>query len=299
MNSNIQKILVAAILSLTATQALAGIDAIKASNKQIGVQYVSTNVDYTEKVDGLIADTEKGQIPGFGLSISMMKDLFFGNDYFYASFTRLNGDTRYTGSSYVDAVYPTFYVPGQYGTLQRSDSFQATDFTARYGKGIEFNQTFLMTPYVEAGYHEWHRGIGKSPIDTYGSTPITSEKYTNGHFGVGLMGQLSPISNLVLTANALVGRTIGADILVKGAGTSPSTASTGSQGLGNSTIYRFGVSADYAFTEKVHGNIGVDYTSFDYGKSNDFIPSNTNTAIYEPNSESSYTTIKLGVGYAF
>ena len=68
MNSNMQKLFVLAVLSLTATQALAGIDAIKASNNQIGVQYVSTKVDYTEKVDGLIADTEKGHIPGFGLS---------------------------------------------------------------------------------------------------------------------------------------------------------------------------------------------------------------------------------------
>ena len=286
-------------LSGLSNNAFADIDAIKASNNQVSIQYVNTNVDYTENVDGLIADTEKAQIHGIGLSISVMKDLFFGNDYLYASFTRLNGNTRSTGSSYVDAVYPTFYMPGHYGTLQRSDNFQSTDFSARYGKGIEINQTFLMTPYIEAGYHEWHRGIGTSPIDTYGSTPITSEKYTNGYFGIGLMGQLSPISNVVLTTNAFVGRTIGANILVKGAGTAPFTTSEGSQDLGDSTIYRFGVSADYAFTRRIHGNVGVDYTSFDYGKSNDFIPSNSGTAIYEPNSETHYTTLKLGIGYAF
>ena len=99
MNKKIQKIFVAAILSLSATQVFADIVAIKEANNQIGISFVATHVDYKETLsDGTIFDTEKGWVPGFGLSISAMKDVLFGNDYFEASFTRLNGNTNYQGS---------------------------------------------------------------------------------------------------------------------------------------------------------------------------------------------------------
>ncbi len=52
--------------------------------------------------------------------------------------------------------------------------------------------------------------------------------------------------------------------------------------------------ADYAFTKVIHGNVGVDYTSWEYGASA-IQPS----GYFEPDSETNVTMIKVGVGYAF
>ncbi len=303
MKTIIQKSVFAATLVLLATQAFAGIDAIKASNNQVGIQYVNTNVDYTETLpDGTKADTENGQVPGFGFSISVMKDLFLGNDYFQAQFSRLNGSTNYVGSY----VVPTYVgVPiGAYGSLSQSDSAQVTDFSARYGKGFDIKDNLMLTPYIEIGRHEWKRTLGAGCMLAAVASCGSSEDYTNNYWGLGVLGQVSPASNIVLTANAFLGRTFSSSISGSGQGYAvgipASTTSFGDQGLGNSTIYKVGASADYAFTDTIHGNIGLDYVSFDYGKSDLFSP-NPLIAPYafEPDSKTRYTTVKVGLGYAF
>ena len=303
MKNNIQTSALAAILALTTTQAFADINAIKASNNQIGIQYVNTNIDYTETLpDGTKADTENGHVPGFGLSVTVMKDLFFGNDYFQAQFSRLNGSTDYVGSNSAPG-----FLSGPleaYGSLSQSDSAQITDFSARYGKGFEVNDQVLITPYAEIGHHEWKRGLGNKCIYASIANCSASESYENSYWGLGAMAQISPISKLVITANAFVGRTISSSISGEGVSSlvavSYPTSSFGAQSLGNSTLYKIGASADYAFTKEVHGNIGVDYLSFDYGKS-DLFSSNPLIPpfVYEPDSKTRYITIKVGLGYAF
>ena len=56
--------------------ALADTSDIKASNNQVGIRTISTNVDYTETGNGQFGsptgtlDTEAGRVPGYALSIS-------------------------------------------------------------------------------------------------------------------------------------------------------------------------------------------------------------------------------------
>ena len=65
-------------LCLLSFNSYAGISNIKASNNQLGIQFVSSKVDYKETfTDGTLADTEKSWISGFGLSANLMKDVFF------------------------------------------------------------------------------------------------------------------------------------------------------------------------------------------------------------------------------
>ncbi len=71
-----------------------------------------------------------------------------------------------------------------------------------------------------------------------------------------------------------------------------------SGGLGGSALNKFGVAADYAFTKHLHGNVGVDYMSFKYGMSSVF-PVGGSLVAWEPDSKTSYTTVKIGMGYAF
>ncbi|NNM69069.1 MAG: hypothetical protein HKM00_03730 [Gallionella sp.] len=246
---------------------------IKASNNQIGIQAISTNVNYTETgTAGLTAqtgilDTETGSVPGYALSLSAMKDWWLGNDYFEAEYDHSSGNTTYTGA----------YQGGVFGSVVGTSSATLVNYSARYGKGFVINNQFMVTPYAELGKHNWDRGVN------YGET------YTHNYYGIGALGQYSPNGKLVLSANVLYGSTYGSSIAVNsGAGLNGFSG-----GLGNSSLYKLGVSADYAFTKQLHGNVGVDYTSFRYGYSAVY------NGMLEPNSKTNYTMVKVGLGYAF
>jgi hypothetical protein len=228
-----------------------------------------------------------------------MKDLFFGNDYLYAEFVRFNGDTDYKGSPAYG--YPVI-APG-YGSYTTNHRAQMTDINIRYGKGIEVNENFMITPYVEIGHHRWTRAFNNEAAvgvcTAYcGAFPLSNEEYNNSHFGIGSLFQYSSSDKLVISGKVLLGRTYMASISGKGTSylyTTPYVNDGfGKQRLGNDFIYMAGISADYAFTEHIHGNIGIDYVDFRYGKSDLF-----DTYNYEPDSHTKYTTINVGVGYAF
>ena len=256
--------------------AFAGTSDIKISNNQVGMQFISTNVDYTETGNGIFGtptgtlDTEKGPVPGYGLSISAMRDLWLGNDYIEAEYDSASGNTEYVGG----LLGPP---PTPYGSVVSTSSATLINYSARYGKGFMVSDEFMLTPYAELGHHEWDRGVN------------LGELYTHNYFGIGALGQYSPSSGLVLSANALFGSTFGSNIVVNGAF---------SGALGNSGLYRIGAGADYAFEQNLHGNIGVDYTSFKYGIS--AIYSCGGTCVqWEPDSKTNYTTVRVGLGYGF
>jgi hypothetical protein len=146
------------------------------------------------------------------------------------------------------------------------------------GKGFAVSQNVMLTPFGELGHHEWQRGVNDG------------ETYTNSYFGIGALAQYSPVARLVWTASALVGRTYSANIDVAGP-----TGFSGS--LGNADLYKAGLSADYAFTPHFHGNVGVNYTAFKYGASSNFRVGNS--IVWEPDSKTGYTTVSVGIGYAF
>ena len=272
MNTN--KTLLALACAVLSTTAFAGTADIKASNNQIGVQYISTHVDYTETGNGTLGaagatlDTETGSVPGFALSTSTMQDLWLGNDYIQAEYSRNSGHTNYVGS----------LLGGTYGSVVQENGATLTDYHLRYGKGYVINDQFMVTPYGEIGRHKWDRDVNNG------------ETYTHNYYGIGLLGQYSPVSKLVVSGNVLLGHTFGANIDVTTIGPVPGFSAS----LGTSALYRVGAAADYAFTKEIHGNVGVDYTSFDYGAS-----AVQPSGYGEPDSTTRYTTVKVGIGYAF
>ena len=262
--------------STCATTSRAGSSDIEASNNQFVIQRISTNVDYMETGKGTTSsttgtlDTETGNVFGYAMSLSWM-DRGVSNLYCEAEYNLSNGGTKYTGMSLNGGVF---------GSMLNTSSAKLTNFSARFGKGFLLHENFMLTPYVELSSHKWDRGVN------------SGESYSNNWLGIGALGQFSPVSELVFTANALLGNTEGSSISVNsGAGITGFTAD-----LGNSVIFKAGLSADYAFTKNYHGNIGIDYTNFKYHISH-VVP--VNGGSLEPDSRTNYTLVKLGVGYAF
>lgn len=253
----------------------AGTKDIITSNNQICIQSISTRVDYTETggsygIPAGILDTETGWVSGYGLSISTMRNLWLGNDYLAAKYSNNDGNTNYVGA---------LLSGGNYGSYVSTSRASLTDYSFRYGKGFTLDKDTMATPYLELGHHQWERGVN------YGET------YTHYHFGLGVLGQYSPVGQLVFTANALIGSTAGSYISVAGPG--------GFAGaLGNSPLFQAGISVDYEFAQNFHGNIGIDYTSFRYGASN-LYPAGSGIVQWEPDSSTKYTILKLGLGYAY
>jgi hypothetical protein len=271
----ISKAIIFAASSACCAIAFADTQDIKSSNNQIGIHAISTDVSYTETNDGRFGttagkfNTENGWVPGFAVSVSLMKDWFLGNDYLQLQYSRNKGFTDYVGSPATG---------GAFGSLVQQNDATLTDYSLRWGKGFSVNREVMITPYAELGRHEWKRAVNQG------------ETYTNNSFGVGALAQYSPITRLVLSANALIGRTFGANIDVAG-------PSGFSGALGNSNLYKLGLSADYAFTQNFHGNVGINYSAFKYGSSGNYQVGNR--IHWEPDSRTNNTTINAGIGYAF
>jgi hypothetical protein len=201
---------------------------------------------------------------------SIPKTAAFSDDYLRLQYSKNSGHTNYTGA---------YLSGGAYGSVVDQTGATMTDYNLRWGKGFRMSQEVMLTPFAEFGHHEWKRAIN------YGET------YTHNYFGIGGLAQYSPFQRLVLTANALVGRTYGANIDVAGP--------IGFNGpLGSTNLYKVGVSLDYAFTNFLHANIGIDYTAYKYGRSANYRAAD-GIEYYEPNSQSKYTTVSAGIGYAF
>lgn len=260
--------------------AFAATSGIAASNNQLIFQSISTNVDYTEIGNGQlgsqtgILDTETGPVPGIALSISAMKDVVLGNDYIKFSYDYSSGHTDYIGSLLKGG--------GKYGSVISTSGAIFTNYSVRYGKGLASGASSMLTPYLEFGQHMWERGIN------YGET------YTNKFYGLGLLGQYALGGRVVLSLEAAYGRTSQSNIVVNSG-----IGLTGFSGpLGNSDLYKAGISIDFAFGQRMHGNIGVDYTAFNYGISA-LYPSGANSVSWEPDSQTKYTTFKFGLGQEF
>jgi hypothetical protein len=285
---NTRKLLLSAVCTLAATSAFADAGVIKesvadlspiqASNSQISFQAISTKVDYTETLaDGSIFDTERSSVGGYAASLSLMNKMIWNNDYIRLQYSHNIGHTGYTGGN-------LFPVQTPYGSVQNVNSIALRDISLRYGSGFVFGNSAMVTPFLEAGQHKWDRGVNQG------------ENYSNGYYGIGVLGQYSPIHSLVLSAEALVGRTKNSRIDIQpldGVG-----FGAWSGGLGSSPLYQYGVSADYALTKSFHVDIGADYTEFKYGMSAVHFDLYGN-GFLEPDSKTKYTTYTIGVGYAF
>ena len=246
-------------------------EAIKNANNAIGIQLIKTNVNYAETdLDGSLSNTENGYVPGFSLNFSVMKNLLLGNDYIAASYSKNSGNTNYIGALLIGG--------GGYGSIRQVHQASLKDYSIRYGKGFEVSDRMMLTPFIELGAHQWNRNLGSY-----------QEAYTNKYYAGGLLGQISPSQNWVVSASGVYGKTTSSNISLSG---SMAQLFPGAS-LGNSDIYKFGLAVDYAFTRSFHGNLSSSYSSFKYGRSaviNGFL---------EPDSATKYTTFGVGASYNF
>jgi hypothetical protein len=261
---------------LVSANALADSQDILAANNQMTIQYISTHVDYKEIGNGFMGtstellDTEHGPVPGVAFSLAVMDAP--ENIYFQAGYDRSSGSTNYVGS----------YIGGTFGSVVGKTSVTMSNYDARIGKGYGWGSDAMLTPFLEMGGHEWSRLVN------YGET------YIHSYLGAGLLAQYVPVKKLVLSADALLGRTFGSHIQVNSG-----PAMNGFSGdLGNSRIYRLGIAADYAFSGQIHGSIAMDYMAFRYGMSAAF-PIGGGFVAWEPDSKTWYTNYKVGLGVAF
>jgi hypothetical protein len=259
---------------------------IKASNNQIGYQSISTLVNYTETggkygVAAGTLDTETGPVPGRAFYFSSMTNGLLGNDYFKGTYDQSIGSTKYTGANLNLPNGP----PGAFGSVVSTSGAILTNYNFRYGKGLDFRRASMLTPYVEFGAHRWQRAVN------YGET------YSNMYYGFGLLNQLVVGNHLVLSLDVLAGHTKGSTITVTSSppGVPLTSKVTGfSAPLGDSELFKVGVSLDYTLGQRFHVNAGVDYTAFNYG-----VSAVQPGGLFEPDSQTKNTTFKFGLGWGF
>ncbi len=259
---------------------------ITASNNQIGYQSISTNVNYTETggkfgVAAGTLDTETGPVPGRAFYFSSMTNVLLGKDYFNATYDQSIGSTKYIGANLNLPNGPA----GPYGSVVSTSGATITNYSFRYGKGLDLRGAYMLTPYVEFGAHRWERAVN------YGET------YSNAYYGFGLLNQYVVSNHLVLSIDAMAGHTNGLAITVTSSPPGVPLASqvTGfSAALGDSELYKVGVSLDYTLAQRIHVNAGLDYTAFNYG-----VTALQSGGLFEPDSQTDYTTLKFGLGWGF
>jgi len=254
--------------------AFAATDGIRLSNNQISLHSISTNVDYTETNNTGVLDTEDGRVSGLAVSLSSMKNGWVKSEYWYADYDYSKGRTRYVGA-YISGG-------GGYGSVVSTSGAVLSNYSFRYGKGFTLNNSTMLTPYAELGHHFWDRGVN------YG------EVYTHYYTGLGGLFQYSPNQSVVLSLNGLYGNTKNSHIKVVGGG----GGDYGFAGpLGNSPLTRIGLAVDFRVDDNIYAKLSAERTRFIYGKSAVYY---TGTGYFlEPDSSTSYTIVKLGLGHTF
>jgi hypothetical protein len=260
---------------------------ITLANNQAGIGYATSRLDYTEfnPSDPLFANpalaagapvaSEKGWLPGVsGTGSAMFSVGSLCNIYVFARSSYFAGTTQGGGGKASDS------------------KIWENDF--RLGKGFALGTDTMLTPYLGGGLRNWTTSFCQQLPCPGGF----HEDHNHGYLGAGLLVQYAPASRMVLSASGLIGSTISPE--VTGGPVPTSTVIIPFRNsLGASPIYKIEGSLDYAFTQQIHGNAGVEYTYFKYGQSSPFVVDAAQDTAIEPNSRTSTVTVRVGLGFAF
>lgn len=274
--------LAAAALALPRA-AHAGTRDIEAANNQVSAQFQRNQVNYSETINDSagnenLLDNENGAINGYGLSASMMKDLWLGRDYLFAQYRSYKGRTNYTGGTLANPAF---------GSAIGESGANIRDFSVRYGAGFSQDRSTMLTLFTELGRHKYLRTLGLGTSGAY------QETYWHYYLGLGAMLQYSPSENWVYSVQAMIGHTFQSRMDA----TFPAPYNQLSVKLGDSSIEKLEFQADYAITRRLHANAAVELMTWSYGAS---APQQVGGAsLFEPNSTTFITSAKIGVGYAF
>jgi hypothetical protein len=276
--------LIAASWLLLPGAAHAGMKDIESANNQVSAQFQRSQVNYSETMNDSagnenLLDNENGGINGWGMTASMMKNLWLGRDYLYAHYDSSSGKTNYTGGTIANPTY---------GSMIGTSGASIRNLSLRYGAGFTQDSSTLLTVYAELGSHRYLRTLGLGTQGAY------EETYWHHYFGLGAMMQYSPSVNWVYSINAMIGHTFQSHMDA----VFPAPFNQLSVKLGNSSIEKLEFQVDYAISRSLHANAGVELSTWSYGaSSSQAVAAGVN--LYEPNSSTFITTARLGIGYAF
>jgi hypothetical protein len=260
---------------------------ITLANNQAAIGYATNHLDYTEfnpsdpnfanpaLATGAPVASEKGWLSGVsGTGSAMFNMGSLCNIYVFGRSSYFAGTTQGGG-----------------GAVSHSKIWE-NDF--RLGKGFALGTDTVLTPYLGGGLRNWTTSFCQQQPCPGGF----HEDHNHGYLGAGLLVQYAPVSRMVLSASGLIGGTISPE--VTGGPVPTSTVIIPFRnGLGASPIYKLEGSLDYAFTQQIHGNAGVEYTYFKYGQSSPFVVDAAQDTAIEPNSRTSTVTVRVGLGFAF
>ena len=250
---------------------------ITRANNQVSLDFTETSFWYGPEIissavpRGSGLDAETAYLPGLQVTGSAMANIgAICNLYISGSFSWFQGNTSYF----------------QFGGPSTINQATVEDSDFRLGKGFNVGPNGMITPYFGAGTNLWNRYL--TGPGGY------REIYTHDYAGAGVLLQYSPGPGWVLSVDGLIGEAFNSSMTTSlTPGGFPIIPAT--YGITNKPVYMVGGSIDYAITEHLHANVGVEYTYFQYGQS----PVNPISGDLEPNSTTSYLTLSVGAGYSW
>jgi hypothetical protein len=286
--------------SLPLAQAAGVPYAIQHAESSFFLGYDQLTQNYAETANGTTADAETGSIPALTIGISGISSNPQGGLYWRASYTHANGSTHYNGATLGGTP------------VQTTTANTISEWHGRLGEAFGFSRVALI-PYLGVGAHKWVRNVGN------GSGAGGVETYTDGHIGIGLLGDIALTRHWVLGAHILEGTTVGAQIhatVLQGfnVNTSTNTATpvygTSTGALGDRPYWDVGLKAVYLINSTWRIYLRARQTHFAYGASaplnNPYaVDQNGNVTplpqfqLHEPDSRTTQTLYTIGVGAHF
>lgn len=273
MKNNKLALTLALAFGLTGLARADGLAAIQAVDNEAGISFTRTNLDYHEP-DSLYStgtpnlDRESGNVNGFTLNVSVLRNLLLGNDYLAAKISRVSGTVGYYGFRGGGTAY------------NGASGATLLDYSLRYGHAFVADEAAVFVPYLEIGRHTWSRNVGNGVPGGY------AENYQHNYVGVGVLAQYAVANSLVVSADLMTAQMFGAHISVSSSGLN--------ENLGNNPIVHVGLNADYAVWQNVHLTASMGWTHYSYGES-----AMNSTGYYEPASATGIRTASVGLAYSF
>jgi len=265
-------------------------EAIQRVNNQAAVAFQWTDLDYEETLSGRSLDAVTGGAPGVSISFTKTLDHFMVNP----SMRFMLGDLTYWGGFNGDTSGATL-------TADTENFIFDTDI--KVGYVFELDDETTLIPYIQTGYRRWNREV--PPVGTLivDNQPTNigvngyTEVYENQSVLLGMMGQRALGERLVLMAFAAGGTTFNAKLFsnVPFPDVLPGVATVSlDERLGSEPIYQLGLKGDYRAGERLHFIGGVDYTRFQFGRSD-----GNAVLLFEPDSTTQEWRVSLGVAFDF
>jgi hypothetical protein len=254
-----------------------GIDRV---NNSVYLAAQMTWFDYTEYGDtNEWLDDQSGYLWGGRLGVTKTINQIYLNAQVYIT----GGDTDYYGN-----ITDGNEIIGQ-GDSNGTNSLSVINIKGGYT--FDFTNRISLTPFVELGYRFWHRVINDT---TFQGQPVNgiTEDYTTFYASGGLLFQMEVINDLVLGLEGSIGGLIAPTMTIKSGQFNGESFDQGS-----SAIYEVGLNGNYFFTENFSIMGGVEFTYFEFGKSNTV--RTQNHIVWEPRSETYQVDVFVGAAYSF